>query len=135
VTAFVLRAWPTNRVLGISALMLSSGTALTLAGVESQMVVLAGVGTVIAGIGFGGSALASFGTLARLAAPNERSELLAVALVIAYLAFSLPAVAAGFATTSVGLHVTTVVYSVGVVALGVIALAAQRRQARTTLSR
>lgn len=128
VTAFVLRAWPTNRVLGLSALMLSSGTALTLVGVESRMVVLAGVGTVIAGIGFGGSALASFGTLARLAAPNERSELLAVALVIAYLAFSLPAVAAGFAATSVGLHVTTVVYSVGVVALGVIALAAQRRR-------
>jgi hypothetical protein len=55
--------------------------------------------------------------------------------VIAYLAFSLPAVAAGFAATSVGLHVTTVVYSVGVVALGVIALAAQRRRARTTLGR
>ena len=53
-------------------------------------------------------------------------------LVIAYLAFSLPAVAAGFATTSVGLHVTTVVYTVGVAALGVIALAAQRR--RTTMS-
>jgi hypothetical protein len=103
--------------------------------VESRIVILAGVGTVIAGIGFGGSALASFGTLARLGAPAERSELLAVALVIAYLAFSLPAVAAGFATTSVGLHVTTVVYSVGVVALGVIALAAQRRRARTTLSR
>jgi len=134
ITAFVLRAWPTNRVLGVSALMLSSGTALTLVGVESQIVVVAGVGTVIAGIGFGGSALASFGTLARLAAPNERSELLAVALVIAYLAFSLPAVAAGFATTSVGLHATTVVYSVGVVALGVIALAAQRRRARATLS-
>ena len=135
VTAFVLRAWPTSRVLGISALMLSSGTALTLVGVESQMVVLAGVGTVIAGIGFGGSALASFGTLARLAAPSERSELLAVALVIAYLAFSLPAVAAGFATTSVGLHAATVVYSVGVVALGIIALAAQHRRARTTRSR
>jgi MFS family permease len=135
ITAFVLRAWPTNRVLGISALMLCSGSALTLVGVESRMVVLAGVGTVIAGIGFGGSALASFGTLARLAAPNERSELLAVALVIAYLAFSLPAVAAGLATTSVGLHVTTVVYSVGVVALGVIALAAQRRRAQATPSR
>ncbi len=107
VTAFGLRAWPT----------------------------LAGVGTIVAGIGFGGSALASFGTLARLAAPSERSELLAVALVIAYLAFSVPAVAAGFATTSVGLHATTVVYSVGVVGLGVIALAAQRRRARTTRTR
>ncbi|TMC85508.1 MAG: MFS transporter [Chloroflexi bacterium] len=122
--------WPTSKVLGISALMLSAGTALTLVGVETQMVLWAGVGTVIAGIGFGGSALASFGTLARLAAPSERSELLAVALVIAYLAFSVPAVAAGLATTSVGLHVTTVVYSIGVAALGAIAFAAQRRRAR-----
>jgi MFS family permease len=128
-TAFTLRAWPISRVLGISAVWLSAGSALTLLGVESHIVVLAGAGTVVAGIGFGASALSSFGTLARLAAPSERSELLAVALVIAYLAFSLPAVAAGFATTSVGLHVTTVIYSVGVVALGVIALAAQRRQA------
>jgi MFS family permease len=131
VTAFVLREWPTRRVLEISAVMLCAGTAVTLVGVESQVVVLGAVGTVSAGIGFGGSALASFGTLARLAAPSERSELLAVALVIAYLAFSLPAVGAGFATSSVGLHATTVVYSVGVVALGVIALAAQRRRGQT----
>src|SRR6202521_5069548 len=94
-TAFVLRAWPTNRVLMIGAVLLSAGTALTLAGVEAHAVVLAGVGTVIAGVGFGASALASFGTLARIATPGERSELFAVALVIAYLAFSLPAVAAG----------------------------------------
>jgi predicted MFS family arabinose efflux permease len=127
-TAFALRKWPISRVLGISAVLLSAGTALTLVGVEIHTVALAGIGTVVAGIGFGASALAAFGTLARIAAPSERSELLAVALVIAYLAFSLPAVAAGFATTSVGLHATTVVYSVGVVALGVIALAAQRRR-------
>jgi hypothetical protein len=91
-------------------------------------VALAGVGTVVAGVGFGASALASFGTLARIATPGERSELLAVALVMAYLAFSLPAIAAGFATTLFGLHVTTVVYSLGIVALGLIALAAQRRR-------
>jgi hypothetical protein len=94
--------------------------------VEAHAVALAGAGTVVAGVGFGASALASFGTLARLAAPGERSELLAVALVIAYLAFSLPALAAGFASTSFGLHTTTVVYSLGVVALGLTALAAQR---------
>jgi MFS family permease len=125
VTAFVLRAWPTSRVLRISAVMLSGGTALTLAGVETHAVALAFAGTVVAGVGFGASALASFGTLARIAAPGERSELLAAALVIAYLAFSLPAVAAGFASTSFGLHPTTVVYSLGVVTLGLIALSAQ----------
>jgi MFS family permease len=124
-TAFALRGWPLNRVLRISALTLAAGTALTLTGVEIHAVALSGVGTVVAGIGFGSSALASFGTLARIATPGERSELLAVALVIAYLAFSLPAVAAGFASTSFGLHATTVVYSAGVITLGLVALAAQ----------
>jgi len=129
VTAFALRKWPTSRVLGISAALLSAGTAMTLAGVEVHAVVLAGIGTVVAGVGFGASALGSFGTLARIAGPAERSELLAAALVIAYVAFSVPAVAAGFATTSFGLRPTMVVYSLGVVALGVIALAAQRLRA------
>ena len=125
-TAFVLRSRPTSRILGISAITLSAGTALTLAGVEVHTVALAGIGTVVAGVGFGASALASFGTLARIASPGERSELFAFALVIAYLAFSLPAVAAGYAATSVGLHSTTVIYSLGVIAFGLIALAAQR---------
>jgi len=133
-TAFLLRAWPTNRVLAIGGILLSAGTALTLAGVESHTVALAGAGTILAGAGFGASALASFGTLARLAAPDERSELLAVALVIAYLGFSLPALAAGFASTSFGLHLTTVVYSLGVVATALIALAAQAmRRSRVRL--
>jgi predicted MFS family arabinose efflux permease len=123
--AFLLRTWSTSRVLVIGAVLLSAGTALTLAGVEVRSVTLAAAGTVVAGVGFGASALATFGTLARLAAPGERSELLAFALVIAYLAFSLPALGAGFASTSFGLHGTTVVYSLCVVALGVIALVAQ----------
>jgi hypothetical protein len=130
-TAFVLRTSPTHSVLRISAISLSAGTALTLAGVEAHTVALAGVGTAVAGVGFGASALATFGTVARLAGPGERSQLLAAVLVIAYLAFSLPAVAAGFATNTVGLHATTVVYSIGVFCLGFIALAAQRlRSAR-----
>jgi len=124
-TAFALQAWPTDRVLVISAIMLSTGTALTFVGVEAHTVALAAAGTVVAGVGFGASALASFGTLARIAAPGERSELLAFALVIAYLAFSLPALAAGYASTRFGLHATTVVYSLGVVAIALIALAAQ----------
>ena len=131
-TAFALRGWPISRVLGISAALLSAGTALTLAGVEIHALALSGIGTVVAGGGFGASGLGTFGTLARIAGPAERSELLAAALVIAYVAFSIPAVAAGFATTSFGLRPTMVVYSLGVVALGVIALAAQGRRAGRT---
>jgi MFS family permease len=124
-TAFALRNWPTSRVLVLSAVTLSAGTALSLVGLEVHTVALAAAGTVVGGVGFGASALASFGTLARLAGPSERSELLAVALVIAYLAFSLPAIGAGFASTSFGLHATAVVYGLGIVALGLMALAAQ----------
>jgi MFS family permease len=124
-TAFLLRAWSIDRVLVIAGGLLAAGTVLTLAAVEAGSPVLAGGGTVVAGVGFGASALGCFGTLARLAAPEERGELFAVAFVIAYLAFSLPAVIAGFATTSVGLHVTADVYGIVVVVLSLAALVAQ----------
>jgi len=125
-TAFALRGWPTDRILTAAGGLLAGGMVVTLAGVEADLAALAGAGTVVAGVGFGAAALGSFGTLARLAAPDERGELMAVALVISYLAFSLPAVLAGFASTSVGLRPTAVVYGLAVVALGLAALAAQR---------
>ncbi|MFF2519547.1 MFS transporter [Streptomyces sp. NPDC058086] len=126
ITAFALRGWPTERTLALSATLLLLGTAVALGGVEANSLTMAAAGTAIAGIGFGGSALASFGTLARIAEPAERGELFAVAFVISYLAFSIPAVAAGIATTNVGLHETSVVYSAAVIAFSALALAAQR---------
>jgi len=122
ITAFALRGWPTDRVLRIAAVLLTVGTATTLVGVQMQSIAIAAAGTVVAGIGFGGSALACFGTLARLAAPEERGEVFAVAFVISYLAFSLPAVVAGFAATSLGLHTTAVVYGLVVVGLSLLTL-------------
>jgi MFS family permease len=113
------------RLLGTSAVLLAAGMGVSLAGVESHRVVLAAIGTVVAGIGFGASALGCFGTLARLAAPEERGEVFAVAFVISYLAFSLPAVLAGFASTSYGLRDTAMVYGGGVVLVSLAALTAQ----------
>jgi MFS family permease len=129
VTAFVLRAWPASRLLNAGAALLTGGMAVTLAGLQGNSVALAGAGTVVAGIGFGASFLGSFGTLARQAAPAERGELFAVAYVIAYLAFSLPAVIAGIASTSVGLRTTAMAYGVAVGALSLTALAVQRGRA------
>jgi MFS family permease len=135
VTAFAVRSWPTGRTLTAGAILLTTGTAVTLAGVQAQSAALAGAGTALAGVGFGASFLGSFGTLARLAAPHERGELFAVAYVIAYLAFSLPAVLAGLASTAVGLRTTTMVYGVAVGVLGLAALAAQRLAARRAAAR
>jgi MFS family permease len=98
--------------------------------VETDTAVLAGMGTIVAGVGFGASALGGFGSLARIAAPDERGELFAVAFVIAYLAFSLPAVVAGFASTTVGLRSTAEAYAVAVIVLSGTAVAAQRALAR-----
>jgi MFS family permease len=130
VTAYVLRAWPAHRLLTVAAALLAGGMALTLAGIEAEVAVLAAAGTVLAGIGFGASALGSFGTLGAVAAPEERGELFAVAFVIAYLAFSIPAVLAGLATTSYGLHPTVVVYGAAVVLLCLAALFLQSRISR-----
>ncbi|MEU1529726.1 MFS transporter [Streptomyces fagopyri] len=125
VTVFLLRGWPTERTLALAAGLLLVGTAVGLTGVQEHSLTMAAVGTAIAGVGFGGSALASFGTLARIAEPAERGELFAVAFVISYLAFSIPAVVAGIAATNVGLHETAVVYSAAVIAFSALALAAQ----------
>ena len=130
VTSYALRGVPTARLLPLAAALLTLGSVIGVAGVEWDSVAAAAVGTVVSGIGFGASALASFGTLATIAAPHERGELFAVALVIAYTAFSIPAVIAGFAATSYGLHPTALVYGIAVAVLGAGALTVQRLRAR-----
>jgi MFS family permease len=126
ITSFVLRRMPTPRVLALAGSLLTVGSVVSVLGLESADLTVAAAGAVLSGIGFGASALASFGTLATLAAPDERGELLAVALVIAYTAFSVPAVIAGLAATSAGLHATALVYGSVVATLGAAALLAQR---------
>jgi hypothetical protein len=126
ITSYAMRGLPTPRVLTLAGVLLTLGSVVSVAGLEWSSAAVAAVGTVISGMGFGASALASFGTLAVLAAPHERGELFAVALVIAYTAFSIPAVIAGFAATSFGLHPTALVYGTVVAVLGAVAVAAQR---------
>jgi predicted MFS family arabinose efflux permease len=135
VTAFALRKRPAGGVLRLGAALLTLGTMLTLAGIVAGVVLLGIAGTAVAGIGFGASSLASFGTLARIAGPAERGELFAVVYVISYVAFSVPAVAAGLATTTFGLYATAVVYSAAVILLGLVALVSTRRVSISDTSR
>jgi hypothetical protein len=57
--------------------------------------------------GFAGA----YRVLTALAGPGQRAGLVAAIWVVFYLAFSVPVVAAGVATTHFGLHQTAVVYS------------------------
>lgn len=129
VTAYLLRRHPgTPLVLRLSVTLLAAGTAVTLAGVLLHVTALAVAGTLTAAVGYGASALGTFGMLARLAipvGPAERGQLFAVAYTIAYLAFSVPAVVAGYVATGQGLYRTVVGYAVMVIVVAVAAFAAQ----------
>ena len=129
-TAFLLRNRPAVRLLAPAAALLGLGTLVTLLGVTTGLIAVAALGTVVAGVGFGAAALATFGTFARIAAPHERGALFAVAFVISYVAFSVPAVVAGFAGTAFGLRITAEVYALVIVALTATALVLRLALAR-----
>lgn len=132
VTAFALRGCPAASVSRTSVTLLAAGTAVTLLGTSAGLGAAALAGTVLAGIGYGASGLATFGVVARLAGPAgaaERGRLFAVAYTVAFLAYSLPAVAAGYAATRVGLPTTVAVYSLLVIVTAVAAVAVQETRA------
>ena len=124
-TAFVLRNWPLPRVLLLAAVLLAVGTVGTLVAVDAGSAPLAALGTVVAGVGFGAAGLGAFGTMAALARPTERGAVFALTYVVSYLAFSVPAVAAGVAANVVGLGPTTMVYGGVVAVLGATAVIAR----------
>lgn len=134
--AYLLREREPRALLPFAAGFMVAGTLVTLIGLDRELLLPSVLGTVVAGVGFGAAGLASFGTLARIAAPAERGEVLALAYVISYLAFSVPAVAAGFAATRWGLHATALVYgaAIGVVALLALGAAHHAERARRLAS-
>jgi MFS family permease len=75
------------------------------------------VGTAVAGLGFGLAYLGSFRITTAQATPSQRAGLLAAIFIVAYLAFSVPALLAGAATTRFGLRPTALVYSAALAAL------------------
>jgi hypothetical protein len=95
---------------------------MTLAAIETASAAAFLAGTALAGAGVGtGFFAGAYRLLTPLAAPRQRAGLVAAIWIIFYLAFSVPVVAAGVATTHVGLHQTAVWYSA---ALAVLAAAA-----------
>jgi predicted MFS family arabinose efflux permease len=103
---------------------LFAGVGLTFAAIATSTFALFAVGSLIAGAGFGLSFLGAFRTLAGLAAPSERAGTIAVIYIASYLAFSVPIVAAGVATTSFSTHDVALVFSAAVAVLASIGTSA-----------
>ena len=117
--------------LGTSYLALAVGVGCQLVGSLGGSVVLYTAGLVIAGAGFSTAYVGVIGSVADVD-PAARGRLFAALYVVAYTAFSIPALAGGLAATHWGLKSTTTGYTIFVlamVALAAASLALRRRAA------
>jgi MFS family permease len=128
---FLLRSRPASVLLAPSSALLGLGTLISLAGTAGNLGWLAAAGTVVAGFGFGASALATFGTFARLAEPHERSAVFALANIIGYLGNSVPAVLGGVAVTALGLRTAAEIYALAIVVITFTAFVLRLNQIRS----
>ncbi len=113
--SLTLRDGASRRVMVVGSMVLAVGAGVTLLALALTSTVVFFLGTAIAGFGFGTAFLGAFRTLSVLAEPGERAELFATVYVVNYLAFSLPAIAAGLAASPLGLRRTATVYGVVVI--------------------
>jgi MFS family permease len=104
---------------GLTALIV--GLVIALGAVEAGSNEFFLAAAAICGLGFGPAFGGIFRALADLAPANRRAELVSSILTVAYVAFSVPAVAAGVAVTQIGLRETAEIY--GAVLIGLAALA------------
>ena len=123
VAVFSLRQLPPARILSLGAPAIFAGILTLVAGVHTGSVPVLFLGTVIAGIGFGASFLGCLGTVIPLAPADQRAELLSAFYVESYLAFSVPAIVAGFLAGAIGIERTTDIYAAVIVLLVALGLA------------
>ncbi|VTU28826.1 multidrug resistance protein D [Variovorax sp. PBS-H4] len=101
-----VRQWPPRRALAVGAAALTLGLVTSLAGIALHSTGAFFIGAAVAGLGFGSAFNGSLRSLVSLAAPHERAALMAGFYVLSYLAFSVPAIAAGLSTGFFGLPAT-----------------------------
>jgi MFS family permease len=137
VAVAAFRHWPARRLILIGTSALPVGVAVSMAGIHWQQVAALLAGTMIAGVGFG----ATFSGILRAVLPtahaHERAGLLSAFYVQSYLAFAVPAVAAGLSVPLLGLATVAYVYGAVIIVLAIVSLIASlvvERRAETMLS-
>jgi MFS family permease len=122
-SSFLARGRTSREITLYGTTALAVGTALTLAALTTGSFWGFIAAAVVAGSGFGTSFLGIMRSITPVVAPDERGELFASVFVVSYLAFGIPAVAAGLAAPHIGLATTTYVYGGLVVVLSATAAA------------
>lgn len=129
-SCYAARGYTPRQITLYGTTALAVGTALGIVAIETGSLI-GFLGTaVIAGTGFGTAFMGIMRSITPTVGPDERGELFSVVFIVAYLAFGIPAVAAGFAAPHLGLTTTATVYGAVVVVLS--ATAAVLRRFTTT---
>jgi hypothetical protein len=123
------RVAPDRSMVG-GALVFVAGVAGTVAALAAGSLAVFFVAAVVSGFGFGTAFLGAMATVTRGVAPGQRASLLAAVFTVSYLAFSLPAIAAGVAAGHIGLERTAQLYGLGVIVLALLAVAGLALSAR-----
>lgn len=110
IAILVMRQRRALTVLIVGAAALVVGMLAILAGANLGLEVVLLIGSVTAGIGVGAGFLGALSSVMPLAEPGERAGLVAVFHVGTYLAFSLPAILAGYLTQRLDLLTVTNLY-------------------------
>lgn len=112
-----LRLQDPARALRLGAVFLSVGLSGALLAMALQQTPLLFGSTAVAGIGFGAAFNGSVRRLAVSVGPDDRASLMASFLIVSYLAFALPVMAAGLAVTVFGLQAVALVYGAALLCL------------------
>ena len=126
-----------NSVMVAGCVILAAGVGVTVVSLTTEAVAVFFLGSVVSGFGFGSSFLGAMRALGELTPPRERGRVFASIFAVSYTAFSVPAVAAGFAVAPIGLLTTSEIYAVAVIVFALTAATAftiaTRRDARREL--
>ena len=106
-SVLLLQKHDPRRMLGLGALGLFAGVAITLASLGANSVIAFFAGTALAGAGFGAGFQGAVRTVVPFAKPHERAGVLSVLFVVSYLAMGVPAVLAGFLVVHDGSVIAT----------------------------
>lgn len=120
-TAFALRNISSRTAMLTGCLFLLAGMAMTCGAIATTTSAAFLVGTAVAGVGFGPAFLGAFRMTTALARPGQRAGLVTAIFIVTYLALCVPALIAGVASTTFGLHSTALVCSASLAALAAVA--------------
>ena len=129
--SLVLQKAAAQRSLLVGALVFAVGVAGTVTSLFAGSVSALFVAAVVTGFGFGAAFLGAVATITAGVSSGHRAGLLAAIFVVGYVAFSLPAIVAGFATGSIGLQRTAEIYGLAVIVLALTAVALLTLRRRT----